>query len=403
LALAEEAPFGLQSRTSCVRISYMKSTATLKLKMTVEPDADAALTATQAAYVTALNTTSAVAFERTCFNAVALHHLTYKDVRAATGLPANLVCSARAIVAEAYKRDNTRQHKWKDGAAVRYDARTLTLKLAECAATLTTLQGRVKAAFKIAPFHRQYLNSGWGVLPTATLCRRKSNWYLHIVVEKDIPDAEGSGVLGVDSGIKRIATTSEGATFKGGAITQLRRRRFRQRRSLQTRSEGQSKSRNQRRLLHRLSGQEKRAVDWKLWNVANEIVREAVATACATIAIEDLKGIRSRIRVAKRQRLIQYGWPFASLFAKMRHVAGKHGIAVVEVEARNTSRTCNRCGHCTKENRQSQSGFRCASCLHSLNADFMASLNIRDRCVGLGCAAVTPRLMSVATLAHAVA
>jgi hypothetical protein len=52
-------------------------------------------------------------------------------------------------------------------------------------------------------------------------------------------------------------------------------------------------------------------------------VDEALKVGAGTIAIEDLKGIRSRIKVAKKQRLIQHGWPFSSLFLKIAHVASK--------------------------------------------------------------------------------
>jgi len=70
--------------------------------------------------------------------------------------------------------------------------------------------------------------------------------------------------------------------------------------------------------LKRLAGKEKRAVDWLLWNVANEIVDEALKVDAGTIAVEDLKGIRARIRVAKKQRLIHHGWPYSSLFEGLR-------------------------------------------------------------------------------------
>lgn len=365
-------------------MSYMNVTAIVKLKLDVTAETDALLRVTNAAYVRALNLTSAVACSQRCKNAIALHHLTYADVRAATLLPANLVCSARAIVSEAYKRESDKLHKWRDSAALRYDARTLTLKLEHERATLTTLQGRVSVGLVVSDYHRQYLSGEWEIASTATLKRSGKVWYLHMVATRDVPESTGSNVVGLDAGIKRIATLSTGKTFKGAAISQLRRRRFRQRRSLQRKPEGQSKSRNSRRLLKRLSGKEHRAVEWKLWNIAGGIVREAVKVGCATIAIEDLKHIRSRIRVAKKQRLIQHGWPFSSLFAKVRHVASKHGIRVAEVDAANTSRTCSRCGYCDKANRQTQSDFRCVSCSHSLNADYMAALNIRDRCVSLG-------------------
>ena len=369
----------------------MKATATLKIKLELTTEAAQSLLKTQAAYVVALNKTSEVAFAQHVFNSVALHHITYKDVRALTGLPANLACSARCIVAEAYKRDNSIQHKWKPTAAMRYDARTLTVKPEQGFATLTTLDGRIRVSLILAEYHRQYLNGSWEIEPTATVLRKGSVWYLHMIATKDIPDTEGDGVIGVDSGIVRVATVSTGKVFKGGKIKQIRERRFKQRRSLQS---ARHKSRAQRKLLQRLAGREKRAVDHLLWNVANGIVDEALKVGASEIAFEDLKGIRSRVRWAKKQRLINHGWPFASLMQKTAHVGSKVGVRKVEVEAPGTSKTCNRCGHCDKANRKSQSLFVCVQCLHKNNADDNASLNIRDRRVLSRMRDVTTRSVS---------
>jgi putative transposase len=210
----------------------------------------------------------------------------------------------------------------------------------------------------------------------ATVSHKGRIWYLHLIVTKDVPDSDSDTRIGIDSGIVRIATTSTGKVFKGGIIKHIRERRLKQRRDLQS---ARHKSRNQRRLLQRLAGKEKRSVEWLLWNVANGIVDEAVKVSAGTIAVEDLKGIRARIKVAKKQRLIHHGWPFSSLFLKLAHVASKQGIKVEPVDARNTSKTCHKCGHCDRANRKSQTVFVCVRCGHKSNADFNASLNIRDR------------------------
>ena len=59
----------------------MKATLTLKIKLEANEQASLSLSETQKAYVVALNHTSQVAFEKKVFNSVALHHLTYRDVR----------------------------------------------------------------------------------------------------------------------------------------------------------------------------------------------------------------------------------------------------------------------------------------------------------------------------------
>ncbi|MCI0489675.1 MAG: transposase [Blastocatellia bacterium] len=379
----------------------MKATATVKVKLSIRDEDIPTLESTQAAYTKALNETSKVAFDTGVINAVALHHFTYKAMREATGLPANLVCSARAVVAEAYKREPEpkQAHHWKDTAGVRFDARTLTFDLTREFATLSTTGGRVRVGLRFGDYQRQYLDASWTFAKTGTLIKRRGKWYLCLVAEKEVPDSDGTEVLAYDAGINRIATTSTGKVFAGSSIKQLRKRRFKQRRSLKV---GHNRSRNKRRLLQRLTKKEHRAVEWLLWNVANEIVREALRIGASTIAAEDLTHIRLRIRVAKKQRVIQHGWPFASLLAKIKHVASRHGIRVVEVDARGTSRTCNRCGYEDKRNRKSQSDFKCLSCGHNLMADFHASFNIRDRCVDHVCGVRKPS-PKVRRLRHQVA
>ncbi|HZF40909.1 MAG TPA: zinc ribbon domain-containing protein [Blastocatellia bacterium] len=217
----------------------------MKIKLETTDQASQSLSETEKAYVVALNHTSQVAFEKKAFNSVALHHVTYRDVREVTKLPANLVCSARNVVAEAYKREKEKRHRWKETAAMRYDARTLRVKLDQQYATLTTLESRTRVKLILSDYHRQYLDGTWEVEPTATVSRN--------------------------------------------------------------------------------------------------------------------------------------GWPFSSLFLKIAHVASKHGIKLEPVDARNTSRTCHKCGHCESANRKSQSVFLCVRCGHKSNADYNASLNVRDR------------------------
>ena len=44
-----------------------------------------------------------------------------------------------------------------------------------------------------------------------------------------------------------------------------------------------------------------------------------------------------------------------------------------------TSQTCSKCGHCAKENRESQADFECGQCHARMNADLNAANNILKR------------------------
>ena len=56
--------------------------------------------------------------------------------------------------------------------------------------------------------------------------------------------------------------------------------------------------------------------------------------------------------------------------------ADRVGIEVRFVNPAYTSQKCSKCGHIARENRQTQSEFKCVECGHSLNADWNASINI---------------------------
>ena len=72
-------------------------------------------------------------------------------------------------------------------------------------------------------------------------------------------------------------------------------------------------------------------------------------------------------------------WAFFDLAAKIKYKAAAAGIPVVEVDPRDTSRTCSWCGHCEKANRKAQSLFLCIKCGWESNADYNAALNIAAR------------------------
>ena len=69
----------------------------------------------------------------------------------------------------------------------------------------------------------------------------------------------------------------------------------------------------------------------------------------------------------------------SSLKNEVEHIARKYGIALSTVQASYTSKMCPICGCIEDENRPDQETFCCVECGHSSNADFNASVNIRNR------------------------
>jgi hypothetical protein len=64
---------------------------------------------------------------------------------------------------------------------------------------------------------------------------------------------------------------------------------------------------------------------------------------------------------------------------KLVRLEEKCGITAVEVNPAFTSQECSNCGFVSKENRKSQSAFKCTCCNYSINADVNAARNIIKR------------------------
>ena len=80
-------------------------------------------------------------------------------------------------------------------------------------------------------------------------------------------------------------------------------------------------------------------------------------------------------RKTETQRRI-HSWSFAQLRGFIEYKAEERGCTVVAVDPRHTSQACSRCGHSVRNNRRSQSVFKCRKCGYQLNADLNAALNI---------------------------
>ena len=60
----------------------------------------------------------------------------------------------------------------------------------------------------------------------------------------------------------------------------------------------------------------------------------------------------------------------------LQYKLSSRGGQLVRINPAYTSQKCNKCNHISKENRLSQSAFKCISCGHTDNADINAAKNI---------------------------
>lgn len=329
---------------------------------------------TMKVFTNTCNHISQIAFEAKTFNQVKLHHLVYFETRKKfPELSAQFIIRAIAKVADSYHVDKKILHKFKRHSAVVYDQRLLSFKDLSTI-SISTVSGRKKIPVIFwGPYTSLEKNRIKG---QADLTFEGNKFFLNIVIE--VPNGvqfNPKGTLGIDKGIINIAYTSDGAAFSGKQIDTVRERMTELKRNLQ-----KCGSKSAKRHLKKVAKKESRfrkdvnhCISKKIVNIAKDTKR--------TIALEELKGIRSRTQFRKADRHRFGSWAFYQLDSFIEYKAKIAGVPIIKVDPRNTSRTCSVCGFTSKSNRKSQSVFSCKSCGTTMNADFNGAVNIAAKAI----------------------
>jgi IS605 OrfB family transposase len=305
------------------------------------------------------------------FSQYPIQKIVYHAIKVKFKLSAQAVIRAISKVADAYKLDKKVKRVFRKHGVMTYDARILSYNFKKKIASIWTIEGRMKIPFVCGEHQAKLLSYQRG---ESDLVVAKSGFYLLATCDiEDPPEKDVDGFIGIDLGIVNIATDSTGEYFSGEVIEKNRQRLQRLRGKLQSKG-----TKGCKRKLKRLSGKQKRFQKHTNHCIAKRIIEKAKDTGRA-IAIENLKGIRRTATVRKSQRARHSNWAFYQLKLFIAYKAKLAGIPVMEVNPRNTSKSCSKCGHCEKSNRTSQSEFVCKSCGHSINADLNAAINIASR------------------------
>lgn len=349
----------------------MKLTAQVKLQPT--PKQAVLLRQTLETANAACNEISMVAWEQKLFRQFDLHHLCYHPVREKFKLSAQVTVRCIGKVADSYKTDKKTKRAFKNHGAVAYDNRILRWYVDSQEVSIWTMGGRQRISFLAGPRQLALLAKQRGESDLALI---DGEFFLFATCDIEEPEtADVDTFLGVDRGVKNIATTSDGENFSSGHLNGLRSRYDKVRKRLQ-----QKGTKSSRRLLKKRKRKEHRFAK----DVNHRIAKRIVLTAKDTdrgIALENLKGIRSRITVRKKQRRQHNSWAFNQLGQFIEYKAQLVGVPVVHVDPRNTSRTCIQCGCIDKRNRKSQAEFLCIECGFFGHADTIAAINIGRRAV----------------------
>ena len=351
----------------------MKLTRTIKLKLNI-PESD--ILPTIQAYTKAYNLICQRGWQDSDYNAISLHHKTYKTVREQLNLPSQLAISARTKAVESLKSVRSKIIKKKKATqpiskqcSIRYDKNSITIWFDKEKISLLTISGRKKYPIQVPDYFKQYIT--WNKC-SADLIVKNHTVFLNIVVSTEKTNIPANDhYVGIDRGIKKIAVTSEKQFFSGSEIKRITDKYEKLKSKLQ--SKGTKSAKRHLKKLSKKVNRYRRDVNHC---IAKKVVQSV--NPGSTIILEELTGIRQNVRLRKKQRTELHKWNFYQFEQFLKYKAEEKGIQVEYVSARYTSQKCSKCGHISRSNRKNQSQFKCAKCSYQLNADLNASFNIRQ-------------------------
>ncbi len=236
-----------------------------------------------------------------------------------------------------------------------------------------------KTGWVACVFHRRFK----GGIRTVTLRKEKSGaYYASVLVDdgkkaEDIPAGRNveseSDVLGIDMGVKTLATCSDGTFYKNGKyLSESEKRLKKEQRNLSRKKKGSKNRAKQRikvaRIHERIANQRKDAIEKATAGIAGK--------SHAAVAVENLniKGMQKNHHLAKTVSDASMSFFLTRLETKCI----SKGMNFVKVDRWfASSQTCSACGFVNKETKDLKiREWECPECHTRHDRDANASLNI---------------------------
>ena len=211
-------------------------------------------------------------------------------------------------------------------------------------------------------------------IKTARLIKKADGIYLNVTAE--VPDktyCTNENQVGIDMGIKYFAVTSDGTYIDNPKFLtkNLKKLRVEQRKLSRKYKKGvELQSKNFYKQANAVGRLYKKVTDARKDFLHKQSTY--FATNYSNIVIEDLK-ITKMVKGVFSKHINDASW--GAFFVMLEYKSNN----LVRVNPAYTSRECSKCGHTCKENRVTQSIFKCISCGHEDNADVDAAKVIMGR------------------------
>ncbi|EDE9762445.1 IS200/IS605 family element transposase accessory protein TnpB [Salmonella enterica subsp. enterica] len=226
-----------------------------------------------------------------------------------------------------------------------------------------------------------------GKIKNATISQLAGQWYISFQVEVETaePNHTSTTIVGLDAGVTKLATLSDGTVYQPvNSFKASQRKLATLQRQLSRKVKFSSNWQKQKRKVQRLHSHIANIRRDYLHKVTSEISKNH-----AMIVIEDLKvsnmsksakgtaeqhGRNVKAKSGLNRSILDQGW--YEMRRQLEYKQLWRGGQVLAVPPAYTSQRCACCGHTAKENRLSQSQFVCQACGYTANADVNGARNI---------------------------
>lgn len=234
--------------------------------------------------------------------------------------------------------------------------------------------------------------SGCFALKNVTISQKCGKWYISIQIEfetaKLTPKPNG-GEIGIDMGIVRFATLSNGEYFEPiNAFKNLKGKLAKLQKQLKHKTKF---SKNWQKLKAKIA-----KLHHKISNIRKNYLHQIssqISKNYAIVYVEDLKienmsksasragnieqhGHRKNVKQKSglNRAILDQAW--GEFRRQLDYKLLWNGGFLFAVPPQNTSRTCPNCGHMAKDNRKTQAEFKCVQCEYENNADVVGAINV---------------------------
>ena len=229
-----------------------------------------------------------------------------------------------------------------------------------------------------------------GTAKNITVSANGGTWFASIQTEREVAEHvhPSASIVGIDVGITRFATLSDGSYIEPlNAFRTHQQRLARYQRAMSRKTKFSNNWKKAKAKVQKLHT--------RIVNVRCDFLHKTTTTISqnhAIVVMEDLQirnmsrsaggtvetpGRHVRAKSGLNTSILDQGW--GEFRRQLEYKQAWRGGWVLAVPPRHTSQTCPACGHVSAENRQTQAKFACVACGYENHADLVGAITMLER------------------------